>query len=154
MFYIIVILVAIFFPAKADETLRFRFVAHRILTPTFQEVGDVDAHTMALFRNSGLALFPDQSVGTLSWTGTNDYVKGAGSFVAYYNLSFGDGSLLWYKVTGSANPDGTKSLFTGPLSVLGGKGRFEGAKGDGTITGVLVNTEGDQYGDHVINVKK
>jgi hypothetical protein len=138
----------------ADETLRFRYIAHRIAVAPAQEVGDADAHTMAIFRNSGLASFPDQSVATLSWIGTNDYVKGVGPFVAYFNLSFSDGSILWYKGTGSAKLDGTKPVFTGVLSVLGGKGRFQGAKGDGTISGMVVNTDGDQYGDHVINVKK
>jgi hypothetical protein len=62
--------------------------------------------------------------------------------VVYFTLTFSDGSIPWYKGTGSAKLDGTKPVFTGPLGVLGGKGRFEGAKGDGIITGMVVNTGG------------
>jgi hypothetical protein len=153
MFYIIVILAAVFAtPVKADEILKFRYTVHRISLQV-QEIGDVDAHTMGLYRNSGLALFPDQSVGTISWTGTTDYVKGVGPFSHYVNLALSDGSVLWYKVTGSATRDGTKTLFAGSVNILGGKGRFEGAKGDGTATATPVNAD-DQYGDAVINVKK
>ncbi len=139
-------------PAKADEVLQFRFVSHRIALTT-QVVGDVDGHAMGLFRNSGLVSFRDQSVGSIYWTGTYDYVKSVGPYLAYVNLTLSDGSILWYKVAGSARPDRTP-MFMGSVSVLGGKGRFEGAKGDGTITGTVVNTDGDQYGDHIINVKK
>ena len=43
------------------------------------------------------------------------------------------------------------------ISVLGGKGRFEGAKGGGTLSGgrlAPLATGADNYLDIVINVKK
>ena len=73
--------------------------------------------------------------------------------MAYVNLTFGDGSVLWYKSTGSTKPDGT----TGSVSVMGGKGRFEGAKGDGSVSGARVGPPGadaNVYFDLVINIKK
>ena len=70
------------------------------------------------------------------FTATNDYTKGAGTYLAYYNLTLKDGSALWFKVTGSAKPDDTTTIFPeAPVSVLRGTGRFEGVKGDGTFTG-------------------
>jgi hypothetical protein len=55
-------------------------------------------------------------------------------------------------------PDGTTTIFPeGPVSVLGGKGKFEGAKGDGTWSGTRLAplaTGADLYVDFVINVKK
>ena len=43
------------------------------------------------------------------------------------------------------------------MTVLGGTGKYEGTKGDGTLTGVRVPglaTGVDRYDDLVINVKK
>ena len=107
-----------------------------------------------LARLSGLASFPDGSVGTVYWTVQADYIKNTGPALAYVNVTFRDGSVLWYKATVSAKSDGTSA---GSVSVMGGKGRFEGAKGDGALSGVRVaplETGADQYGDLVINVKK
>jgi hypothetical protein len=148
---------AAFNSARADETLNFRLVMHAASVET-QEVGDVDGHVLGLARQSGLALFPDGSVGTSYFTSTNDYIKGAGTNLTYYNVTFKDGSVLWYKAIGTAKPDGTTTIFLeGRLSVLGGKGRFEGAKGDGTWTGARLAAlaiGAEVYVDVVINVKK
>jgi hypothetical protein len=48
-------------------------------------------------------------------------------------------------------------LIDGTISVVGGKGRFEDAKGEGTASGVRLAplaTGADLYLDVVINVKK
>jgi hypothetical protein len=45
----------------------------------------------------------------------------------------------------------------GNVTVLGGKGRFEGAKGDGTSTGTrltALTVGADLYLDYTINIKK
>jgi hypothetical protein len=123
-----------------------------------QDVGDVDGHTMAVNRFSGLASFPDGSVDTINFTGTNDYTKGAGTNLTYWNLTLKDGSVLWYKLTGTAKIEGTTTIFPeAPISVLGGTGRFQGAKGDGTSTGARLTplaVGAELYLDVVINVKK
>jgi hypothetical protein len=44
----------------------------------------------------------------------------------------------------------------GAVTVLGGKGRFEGAKGDGTVSGARLlplAAGADLYNDPIINVK-
>jgi hypothetical protein len=52
-FYIIVILAAIFaMPAKADETLKFRYMYHFTSNQT-QQVGDVNGHVTGLGRLPG-----------------------------------------------------------------------------------------------------
>ncbi len=142
--------------SRADETLKFRQSLHATSVQT-QDVGDVDGHVQSLIRFSGLASFADGSVGTAYFVGTTDYIKGAGIFTIYQNLTLSDGSVLWYKATGPATVDGTKTLFQGTVTVLGGKGRFEGAKGDGTVTGARLAplaSGADLYNDMVINVKK
>jgi hypothetical protein len=140
-------------PAKADETLKFRIVGHPTSVQS-QEVGDVDGHAFVIARLSGLASFPDGSAAPVYWAVQADYIKSVGPWLAIVNVTFGDGSVLWYKATGSNKSDGT---YAGSVSVMGGKGRFEGAKGDGTVSGTRVGpvgTDANAYFDLVINIKK
>jgi hypothetical protein len=143
--------------ARADEVLKFRMIVHATSVQT-QEVGDVDGHVLGVGRYSGVATFPDGSVGTANFTFTIDYIKGAGTYSTYFNVTLKDGSALWIKGTGPAKPDGTTTVFPeAPVSVLRGTGRLEGAKGDGTLTGARVTplaAGAELYNDFVINVKK
>src|SRR5271157_4478798 len=101
--------------ARADEVLKFRAVMHATSAQAL-DVGDVDGHSLGLARVSGLASFPDGSVGTIYGTSTNDYIKGAGTNLAYYNLTLKDGSVLWYRLNGTAKVDGTTTIFPeGPV---------------------------------------
>jgi hypothetical protein len=142
--------------ARADETLKFREIMHATSAQS-QDIGDVDGHTATLIRFSGLASFPDGTVGTGYFTSATDYTKGAGTFSLYHNLTLNDGSVLWFKNSGTATVEGTTTLFKGTVTVLGGKGRFEGAKGDGTNTGTRLTplaVGADLYIDYTINIKK
>jgi hypothetical protein len=143
--------------ARADETVKFRAVLHATSVQS-QDVGDVDGHTMSVGRFSGIASFPDGAVGISYFVFVTDYIKGSGTFSTHNNLTFNDGSVLWYKVDGTTKVDEqTISRSQGTVTVLGGKGKYEGAKGDGTLTGVRVPglaTGVDRYDDLVINVKK
>ena len=140
--------------ARADETVKFRSILHATSVQS-QDVGDVDGHTMSLSRYSGLTSFPDGTTGTGYFVATTDYIKGAGTFSVYNNLTLSDGSVLWYKGTGTTTMEGTTSRFQGTVIVLGGKGRYEGA--NGTLTGartVPLALGADLYNDLVINIKK
>jgi hypothetical protein len=142
--------------ARADETVKYRVIQHATSVQS-QDVGDVDGHTMSVGRFSGIASFPDGATGTSYFTVVTDYTKGSGTFSLYDNLALSDGSALWYKATGTTTFDGALSRSQATLTVLGGKGKYEGAKGDGTLTGVRVPglaTGVDRYDDIVINVKK
>lgn len=143
--------------AQADETLKFRMIAHAVSAQS-QEVGDVDGHVLTLSRFSGLASMPDGSIGQIGFFGQSDYIKGAGTFYNYNNLTLSDGSVLWYKTDGGkATMEGTTAKFSGPIVILGGKGRFEGAKGDGTATGARptpLQTGANLYLDVTLNIKK
>ena len=112
-------------------------------------------HTKGLFVL--FASFQDGSTATATFVGTIDYVKGSGTNATYNSLTFDDGSVLWYKTTGMATVDGTRTLVRGSIAVLGGKGRFAGAKGDGGFTGariVPLAAGADLFLDQMINVKK
>ena len=145
--------------AKADEVVKFRMFLH-VTSVQSQEVGDVDGHVLGVAHLSGLALFSDGSVGAGSLTSTTDYVKGAGTFHTYFSVTPSKDSTLWIKVDGTAKAEGTTTVFPeAPAVVVGGTGRFEGARGDGTfVRGVrltpLPTSGADLWNEFVINVKK
>jgi hypothetical protein len=123
-------------PAKADETLKWRHVHHATSFQT-QQVGDVDGHTLNLFRLPGIAFFSDGGTGTSLVVGTSDVTSGVGATINGY-----------YTGTGKF------PTIKGTAIVIGGKGRFAGAKGEGTFEGETVGPEGIQYVDNVVNIKK
>jgi hypothetical protein len=139
----------------ADETIKFREVLYANSVQS-QDVGDVEGHVVSIGRFSGLISFPDNTVGTSYFTATTDYIKGAGSFVVYINYTFSDGSVLWAKQSGTTTVEGTKSVFQGSGTITGGKGKYEGAKGDLTLSGARLAplaTGAFLYLDLVINLK-
>jgi len=144
--------------ARADEVLKFRLIMHAVAAQT-QEVGDVDGHAMTLVRYSALASFADGSVGTANLTAIADYIKGSGTYTGYYNVTLKDGSAISYKATNvPARLEGTVTIFPeAPVTVLRGTGRFDGAKGDGTLSGARLTplaAGAEVYLDATLNVKK
>ena len=145
--------------ARADEVLKFRMFVHATSVQN-QEVGDVDGHLLYVGRFSGLASFSDGSVGPATLVFTGDYVKGVGTFSAYFSVTPSKDSTLWIKVAGTAKPEGTTTVFPeAPATVVGGSGRFEGAKGDGTFVGGVrlapqPAVPAELWNEFVINVKK
>jgi hypothetical protein len=115
-------------------------------------------HLLSVYRVSEIALFPDGNAGTTIVIGTNDLTNGSGPVNGYLTLILGDGSELWTKYTGTiTNAAGMKnSPRNGTYIVVGGKGRYAGAKGDGTWdgNGNSAGPEQISYIDNVINIKK
>jgi hypothetical protein len=143
--------------AQADETLKFRIVAHVSSIQTL-DVGDVEGHVLLVARQEGLAFLQDGSVAGAILTATSDYTKGAGTFSAYWNLTLDDGSKIYWLWNGLAKVEGKTTIFPeSPVTIITGTGRFEGAKGDGTQKGARVAPIAvgvHLYADVVLNVKK
>jgi hypothetical protein len=143
-------------PAKADETLKFRHVQHSTSFQT-QPVGDVERHNLGLDREQGIVFFPDGSTGTISIIGTFDASPPSGGTTSgYHMIRFADGSELWLKYTGALK-FGNPLTFKGTEIVIGGKGRYADAKGDGTYEGKSTQLGADGailYVDNVVNIKK
>lgn len=147
--------------ARADEVLKFRMFVHATSVQT-QEVGDVEGHVLVVGHYSGLASLSDGSVGTATLTFTaefGEHVKGVGTFYTYFSVTPSKDSTLWIRVAGTAKPEGTTTVFPeAPAIVVGGSGRFEGAKGDGTFVGgarlTALVTGAELWNEFVINVKK
>jgi hypothetical protein len=117
-----------------SETLTVRLVTH-VASMHALDVGDQEGHTASVARFSGLAFYPDGTVGSVCFVSLADYRDGSGTFVLYPILSCADGSELWLKSIGTGTVEGTTTQFVGTVLVLGGKGRFQGAKGEGRLKG-------------------
>jgi hypothetical protein len=142
--------------AAHAEDLEFRAVMH-VTSAQTQDVGDVDGHVLGLVRASGVASFQDGSTATTYFIAQTDYTKGTGTNTTYNNLTFDDGSVLWYKTAGTATVDGSRTIFKGMITVIGGKGRFAGAKGEGGFNGARLTplaAGADLFLDQMISVKK
>jgi hypothetical protein len=143
--------------AYADETLKFRTITHAVSVQS-QDVGDVDGHVMSVAKFSGLATFPDGTIGTAYFVSATDYIKGSGpASPVYNNLTLDDGSVLWFKTSGDIKVVGNKIDVKGVISVIGGTGRFAGAKGEGVVTGsrpAQLAAGVELYNDITINLKK
>ncbi len=120
--------------SSATESLRFRMVTH-ISSSLAEEVGDVDDHRLSLSTFSGLAFLADDVVAKVRFHSIADYVAGAGTFTLYPVIRFDDDSMLFLKSCGTGTVDGARTNFTGTVAVIGGKKRFEAARGEGTLTG-------------------
>jgi hypothetical protein len=157
MFYIIAILAVIFaMPAKADETLKYRIVQHYASNQN-QQVGDVERHVVGFARLVGIAFFPDGSIGSSVVIATYDTVApSSGALSGYNTITFNDGSELRFKWSGSIVS--FRPFFEkGTTTVVSGKGRYEGAKGEGTWempTTIGSGTDAIQVLDIVLNIKK
>jgi hypothetical protein len=141
-------------PARADETLKFRNVEH-LTSNQNQRIDSVERHFMGVVRSEGVATFSDGSTGTTLGVGAYDVVVGSGGTNnGYTTLTFTDGSELWFKWAGTIKWGETKNIETGTAIVVGGKGRYAGAKGDATWEGEATrgaNAMGEI--DNVVNIK-
>jgi len=86
-----------------------------------------------------------------------DYTNGAGAFTLFPILALDDGTVLWLKSVGTGTVDGTKTNFAGTRTVGGGKGRYDGAKGDGTLKVARytpLSVDADLVSDCTVKIKK
>jgi hypothetical protein len=120
--------------AIADETLKWRHVQHTGSLQT-EQVGDVAGHALNVYRLPGIAFFPDGTIGSTLVIGMSDITNNSGPVNGYYTVNFPDGSALWLKYTGTVAADGKSFPRKGTSIVIGGKGRYAGAKGEGTFEG-------------------
>ena len=141
--------------ARADETLKWRHVQY-IASAQTQDVGDINGHVMTMSRIPGIAFFSDGSTGATLVNSAADLTNGSGMLGGYLTLTFSDGSAIFLKFAGAIKVEGTNATRGGTYTVVGGKGRYAGAKGDGTWdgSGAQVVISAMSYIDNVINIKK
>jgi hypothetical protein len=143
--------------AQAEETLKYRIVAHSTGLVTIDAADGIDGHIYGAAKFVGMVFMDDGRIGSVAHLANFDYVKGNGSYSSFQTLTFDDGSILRLKNTGSGVAEAGKAIFNdGKTEVLGGGGKYKGAMGSGEFTGkrILPTADGgDVYFDGTVHLK-
>jgi hypothetical protein len=151
-------LCAISTAAFADETLKYRVVQHFVASQQMN-APDADGHIVGINQAAGILSLQDGTVAQSNATAMLDFISGFGPYTAYVTLTFSDGSALFTTERGKVTLEGGKPTITGVDTITGGKGRYAGARGDGSAIGYRVtNPSGPAAGagfylDVVLNIK-
>jgi hypothetical protein len=113
------------------------------------EVGDVPGHVVGVVQFEGLTFFADGEIATHSNPAAFDLTNGSGPHRGYVVHYFDDGSTSIERYQGEArlSADGKRTVVEGTFECIGGTGRFEGLKGEGTYRGERLGAL--QTGDYV-----
>jgi len=98
---------------------------------------DVKGHVVGVFERRGVAIFENE-VAAVTIRGTFDMIKGKGTFQAYTQLTYEDGSTTLMKASGTKvfAPGSKLRLYKEVKGeYIKGTGRFEGIKGKISATG-------------------
>ena len=104
---------------------------------TTVEVGDVPGHVVGVVEFKGLTFFEGGEIATNANPATFDLTDGSGPHQGYVVHYFDDGSTSIERYQGEAklSADGKRTVVEGTFQCVGGSGRFEGLKGEGTYRG-------------------
>ena len=134
-------------PQATAETLNYKGFDH-VTKGEMVPITDVPGHFSGVVVREGVTVFED---GEWAWRKAiliNDTVRGAGTTDQYLTITFLDGSTITFhnKGTIEATPAGVPSAakFTG--DIIGGTGRFQGAKGTTTISAKILPPEKGETG--------
>jgi hypothetical protein len=110
---------------KAEaETMNYKSYTWVIKLETLP-VDDVEGHTVGYGNRGAFWVFENGEVATINQVSTNDFIKGAGTFMQYVTIKFEDGSTIIFTSQGTMG--GAASAYTS--EIIKGTGRFEGIKG-------------------------
>ena len=96
-----------------------------------------ESHVVGVVEFKGLTFFADGEIATHSNPATFDLTNGSGPHQGYVVHYFDDGSTSIERYQGEAqlSADGKRTIVKGAFQCIGGTGRFEGLKGEGTYRG-------------------
>src|ERR1700734_777956 len=98
--------------AQAEETLKYRIVAHSTGLITIDAADGIDGHIYGAAKFVGMVFMDDGRIGSVAHLANFDYIKGNGSYSAFQTFTFDDGSILRLKNTGSGAAELGKAIFT------------------------------------------
>lgn len=129
------------FTQVGAETLNFKVYGYPI-TRQAVPTGGEEGHNLVLWTSGEFLVFDNGEVATATYVVSGDFNKGAGPYVNYKTIKFGDGSTIFVKTEGVAGPTGSKST----SEIIKGTGRFEGAKGNMNIKAKYIPAEKGEIG--------
>jgi hypothetical protein len=143
--------------ALAGETLKYRVTYHVTLVAS-QDIGDVPGHAFGISRATGLAMLPDGDTAKTQFVAGLNFTNGSGPVVVYGSINYSDGSELWLRNDVQSTMKGDRAELRGRVRIIGGKGRFAGATGDGELTGfrmqVTPTSGAEVYNEITLNLQK
>ena len=98
--------------AQAEETLKYRIVAHSTGLVTIDAADGIAGHIYGAAKFVGMVFMDDGRIGSVAHLANFDYVNGSGSYSAFQTLTFDDGSMLRLRNTGSGVTDAGTSIFS------------------------------------------
>jgi len=112
------------------ETWNFKFYTWVTKGEAFP-IGDVEGHSVWFMQRGAFRVFENGEVATATAIVSGDFIKGAGPFMQYVTLTFGDGSTIIIKSQGTAGVPAAGAPTAGGWTseIIKGTGRFEGIKG-------------------------
>src|SRR4030042_2994078 len=112
------------------ETMNYKFYTW-VIKAERVPVGDVEGHTMGFGKRGAFYVFENGEIAAINQVGTNDMIKGSGSFMQYATINFADGSTIIIKSQGTVGAPVAGSPTSGGWTgeIIKGTGRFEGIKG-------------------------
>jgi hypothetical protein len=123
-------------PAGAEMTKAKGQVVYHVVKAEVIKVDDVPGHVIGIVDFRGLNLLDTGEIATWTTKVMFDYTNGNGTHWANTQTTFEDGSITRTKGQGTTTslPSGV-SEFKGTYNYIGGTGRWEGIKGEGTYSG-------------------
>ena len=107
-------------------------------------VGDEKGHLMGFYERKGLMLYENGEVANEANRGVFDRTEEGSKWEGYCVQTFKDGSTMWMKHQGTRVKN---QIAEATFEFIKGTGRFEGIKGQGTITGRWI-TYADDHGGY------
>jgi hypothetical protein len=139
---------------SAEKTVKYNYTT-QLTKVEFVVLPDMKGHVTGVFERRGVAIFEDEVAALKIW-GTFDKKKGRVSFLAYLQITFKDGSTVMQKASGShaPPPDEKLDVYEGKGEYINGTGRFEGIKGNLSLTGKQITpyTKDETKADNWIEV--
>ncbi len=132
----LIFLLGVCYAGSQSKTLKFD-MRYQVQRNDHVFVNDSLHHIMGLATGSGNALFADGTNAAVAVFFVYDYTGGNGNFTEYDILTFKDGSTLTIQSAGQSmgSYKGKDPLFSAIVAVTGGTGMYDGAAGDGSMTG-------------------
>ena len=155
LLFTFVLLIPAITNAETEKNRVYSYVTKFHVIP----VGFAKAPANMIMERRGVAEFEDGELATVIVRGSGKMTPKGGQVEGFSSYTFEDGAsyTTQWKVQ-LVNNEGKLPTISGKGTIIDGTGRFEGMKGDSTVTGKFLTpyskekgTLGDVIADHVVN---
>lgn len=135
---LVVLVIALGLPAFAAQAGELAVTGQNIQSKSessWIQIGEDKGHGIGAYESMGITYHGDGKISTYVNKGTYDWNNAAGKSQGYILRTFEDGSTYKAQYQGQSKLDGKVTIWSGTWTILGGTGKYEGVKGEGTYQG-------------------